>query len=123
MAADEPEPPVTAARVQRRDGLKAVDKFPDVSIELSRVWLPNRSRAQIESRRVKGAFAVEATSSLAGVIVEPPSIPGEKVTAKLAGEVGTGDEESTAGLYRAHVPLTYKPELVEKLRARQPSTT
>ena len=75
--------------------------------------------AQVDARRVKGAFSVEASSGLAGVIVEPPSIPGEKLTAKLAREAGSGDEESTAGLYRAHIPLTYKPELVEKLRARR----
>ena len=119
MATAEPQPPVTAATVQRRDGIKAVDNFPDVSLELSRVWLPDRSRAKVEARRVKGAFAVEASSGLAGVIVEPPPIPGERVTARLAREAGTGDEASTAGLYRAHLPLTYKPELVEKVRTRR----
>ena len=119
MTTNEPEPPVTAARVQRRDGFRAVERFPDVSLELSRVWLPNRSRAQVDARRVKGAFSVEASSGLAGVIVEPPSIPGEKLTAKLAREAGSSDDESTAGLYRAHMPLTYKPQLVEKLRARR----
>jgi hypothetical protein len=75
MATAEPQPPVTAATVQRRDGMKAVDKFPDVSLELSRVWLPDRSRAKVEARRVTGAFSVEASGGLAGVIVEPPLSP------------------------------------------------
>jgi hypothetical protein len=119
MASAEPQPPVTATIVQRRDGRKAVEEFPDVSLELSRVWLPGRSRARVEARRVTGAFAVEAFSGLAGVILEPPSIPGERVTAKLAREADTGEEASTAGLYRAHVPLTYKPMLVEKVRTRR----
>jgi len=118
VATAEPQLAVTAATVQRRDGIKAVDNFPDVSLELSRVWLPDRSRAKVEARRVKGAFAVEASSGLAGVIVEPPPIPGERVTARLAREAGTGDEASTAGLYRA-LPLTYKPELVDKARTRR----
>ena len=116
MATADPQPPVSATIVQRRDGRKAVERFPDVSLELSRVWLPDRRRASIEARRVKGAFALEASSGLAGVILEPPSIPGDRVTAKLAREADTGDEASTAGLYRAHLALTYKPTLVEKVR-------
>ena len=47
MTTNEPEPPVTAARVQRRDGFRAVEGFPDVSLELSRVWLPNRSQPRL----------------------------------------------------------------------------
>lgn len=117
-----PPPPVTAASVQRREGKKAQESIPDVSIELFRVWLPGRSRAEIEARRVKGrpaSVAVEGSRALVGTVVEPPDLAGEKVTAKLAREAGTGDEAATAGLYRAHVPLSYKPNLVEKIRTRK----
>jgi hypothetical protein len=96
MATDDEQPPVTAAAVQRRAGIDAVDKFPDVTLELSRVWLPDRSRAKLDVQRVKGAFAVEASSDLTGVIVEPPDIPGERVTARLARE---------AKLVMTHRPL------------------
>jgi len=115
-------PPVTAASVQRRDGQKAQESLPDVPIELFRVWLPGRSRAQVEARRVKGrraAVAVEGSRDLVGTIVEPPALAGEKLTANLARDAGTGDDASTAGLYRPHVPLSYKPKLVEKVRARK----
>jgi V8-like Glu-specific endopeptidase len=116
-----PPPPVTAASVQRREGQKAQESFPDVPIELFRVWLPGRSRAEVDARRVKGrraAVAVEGSRELMGTIIEPPDLAGEKLTAKLAREAGTGDDASAAGLYRAHVPLSYKPRLVEKVRTR-----
>jgi V8-like Glu-specific endopeptidase len=115
-------PPATAGAVQRRAGVKATEAFPDARIELSRVWVSGRREFEVEARRVKGrraAVALEAASNLTGRIVEPPAITAEKLTARLARQAATEDERATAGLYPAHLPLSYKPMLVEKLRTRR----
>lgn len=115
-------PPATASAVQRRAGVRATEAFPEARIELSRVWFSGRREFEVEARRVKGrraAVALEAASNLAGRIVEPPAITAEKLTAKLARQAATDDERATAGLYPAHLPLSYKPTLVEKLRTRR----
>jgi V8-like Glu-specific endopeptidase len=121
MSATTPDPPLSAASVQRRQAREAEERFPDVSIELARLWLPSRSRASVEARRLKGrgAVAVEASRELGGKILEPPGIEGEKLTASVARKIGVADEDASAGLYRAHLPLSYKPTLVEKIRAKK----
>jgi V8-like Glu-specific endopeptidase len=121
MASTTPQPPVTAASVQRRDAVKAQERLPDTSIELFRLWLPSRSKATLEPRPVKGrraALAVDGSSDLLGKILEPPGIAGEKLTAKLAREA-VEDDKATEGVYHAHLPLTYKPTLIQKARTRK----
>jgi V8-like Glu-specific endopeptidase len=122
MAEAKQPPPASANAVQRRAGVKATEAFPDSRIELSRVWLPGRREGGVEARRVRGrraAVALEAPSDLAGKIVEPPPIAAERLTASLARQTATDDERATTGLRPAHLALSYKPTLVEKLRARK----
>jgi V8-like Glu-specific endopeptidase len=112
-----PEPPLAIARVEKRKSEAAVAAFPaDARIELLRVWpgaTPYEPRVRAHPDR-KGVMIVEGAARL--TISSPPNIKAESISAASIAKLALAKE--VEGHRAAHLPVNYKPHLIEKARRR-----
>jgi V8-like Glu-specific endopeptidase len=110
--------PQLARKVEARRGKRAkVGYSRQGKIEIGRLWLPKKAAARPTFRilRGKGAAVLELPAHLAGI--EPPNIKAEPLTAARFRKLNIRKRED--GHYPAHLPLAFKPKLIERIRPRQ----
>lgn len=114
-------PPGLAARVQQRKPVSSTRDFPDIKIEIGRIWV-TRDIIPPEIRRVSNAkpsFSVEISARLGDEIADPQGLEVETVDPKKLRAINVEDPKLSEGVYPSHLTLTYKPKFVEKIPTRK----
>jgi V8-like Glu-specific endopeptidase len=113
-----PVAPEPVERVREREAVMATAEFPDVPLELHRGWLERGEEWAVTVGWRHGAVVLETPGSVAGRLLDPPGLVAEAVEPDGVSAEGE-DDRLSAGLYPAHLPLTFEPKLVERARPHE----
>lgn len=112
----EPPPPLPADRAQARTGRSATEEFPAAPlVELHRSWPADGDEVSVTTRLKNGTLVVQTSPRSPGRLSEPPPLVAEPVPR----DTRPASAVSSAGHHPAHLPLSYKPELVEQPRPQE----